>query len=159
MTYGNKSSAGVKDDPIAGAIRSKLDSTIVAPGLHIVATPIGNLADITLRALAVLTRADVIACEDTRVPGQLKSTFNLSAPLSSYHDHNAAAAGAALIKRLKGGDIVALVSDAGTPLISDPGYRLVGGAIAANIPVFSVPGPTACIAALVGAGLPTERCV
>ena len=122
MTYGDKSSAAVVGDPIAGAIRSKLDSTIVAPGLHIVATPIGNLADITLRALAVLTSADVIACEDTRVTGKLKSTFGLSAPLISYHDHNAAKAGAALIKRLKGGEIVALVSDAGTPLVSDPAF-------------------------------------
>ena len=157
MTYGDKSSVAVMGDPIAGAIRSKLDSTIVAPGLHIVATPIGNLADITLRALAVLRRADVIACEDTRVTGKLKSTFGLSAPLMSYHDHNAAKAGASLIKRLKGGDIVALVSDAGTPLISDPGYRLVSGAIDASIPVYSVPGPTASIAALVCAGLPTDR--
>ena len=157
MTYGDKSSADLMGDPIAGAIRSKLDSTIVAPGLHIVATPIGNLADITLRALAVLRRADVIACEDTRVTGKLKSTFGISAPLISYHDHNAAKVGASLIKRLKGGDIVALVSDAGTPLISDPGYRLVGGAIDADIPVYSVPGPTASIAALVCAGLPTDR--
>jgi 16S rRNA (cytidine1402-2'-O)-methyltransferase len=144
-------------DPIAGAIRSKLDSTVVAPGLHIVATPIGNLADITLRALAVLSRADIIACEDTRVTGKLKSAFGLSAPLVSYHDHNAAKAGASLIKRLKSGDIVALVSDAGTPLISDPGYRLVGSAIDADIPVFSVPGPSAVIAALVSTGLPTDR--
>jgi len=157
MTYGDKSSGEVRGDPIAGAIRSKLDSTIVAPGLHIVATPIGNLADITLRALAVLARADVIACEDTRVTGKLKSTFGLSAPLLSYHDHNAAKAGAVLIKRLKGGEIVALVSDAGTPLVSDPGYRLVCAAIDADIPVFSVPGPSAAIAALVSAGLPTDR--
>jgi 16S rRNA (cytidine1402-2'-O)-methyltransferase len=157
MTYGDKSSAAVKGDPIAGAIRSKLDSTIVVPGLHIVATPIGNLADITLRALAVLSRANVIACEDTRVTGKLKSAFGLSAPLISYHDHNAAKAGASLMKRLKDGDIVALVSDAGTPLISDPGYRLVGAAIDAHIPVFSIPGPTASIAALVSAGLPSDR--
>ena len=157
MTYGDKYSAAVMGDPIAGGIRSKLNSTIVAPGLHVVATPIGNLADISLRALAVLTRADVIACEDTRVTGKLKSTFGLSAPLLSYHDYNAAKAGGALIKRLKGGDVVALVSDAGTPLISDPGYRLVSSAIDADIAVFSVPGPTAVIAALVSAGLPTDR--
>ena len=157
MTYGDKYSAAVMGDPIAGGIRSKLNSTIVAPGLHIVATPIGNLADITLRALAVLTRADVIACADTRVTGKLKSTFGLSAPLLSYHDYNAAKAGGALIKRLKGGDIVALVSDAGTPLISDPGYRLVGSAIDADIAVFSVPGPTAAIAALGHVGCDGER--
>jgi 16S rRNA (cytidine1402-2'-O)-methyltransferase len=105
----------------------------------------------------VLTRADVIACEDTRVTGKLKSTFGLTAPLLSYHDHNADRAGAGLIKRLKGGEIVALVSDAGTPLISDPGYRLVGDAIDADIPVFSVPGPSASVAALVSSGLPTDR--
>ena len=154
---GDKTCADVVSDPIAGAIRSKLDSTIVVPGLHIVATPIGNLADITLRALAVLARADIIACEDTRVTGKLKSSFGLSAPLLSYHDHNAAKAGAVLIKRLKDGEIVALVSDAGTPLISDPGYRLVAAAIDADIPVFSVPGPSAAIAALVSTGLPTDR--
>jgi 16S rRNA (cytidine1402-2'-O)-methyltransferase len=157
MTYGDKSSAMVEGDPIAGAIRSKLDSTIVVPGLHIVATPIGNLADISLRALAVLAKADVIACEDTRVTGKLKTAFGLSAPLFSYHDHNADRAGPTLIKRLKGGDIVALVSDAGTPLISDPGYRLVGDAVSAGIAVISVPGPSAAVAALVATGLPTDR--
>ncbi|MDC0033910.1 16S rRNA (cytidine(1402)-2'-O)-methyltransferase, partial [Alphaproteobacteria bacterium] len=153
----DKSWADMVGDPIAGAVRSKLGSATVMPGLHIVATPIGNLADITLRALAVLGRADVIACEDTRVTSKLKSVFGLTASLLPYHDHNAAKAGAALIKRLKNGEIVALVSDAGTPLISDPGYRLVGTAIGANIPVFSVPGPTATIAALVVSGLPTDR--
>lgn len=157
MTYGGKSDATAEGDPIAGAIRSKLDSATVLPGLHVVATPIGNLADITLRALAVLARADIIACEDTRVTGKLKSAFGLTAPLVSYHDHNADRAGPPLIKRLENGGIVALVSDAGTPLISDPGYRLVGDAVAANVPVFSVPGPSASIAALVGTGLPTDR--
>ena len=144
-------------EPIARAIRSKLESVAVEPGLHLVATPIGNLADITLRALAVLSRADVIACEDTRVTGKLKSAFGLSAHLVSYHDHNAARVGPALIRRLEDGQIVALVSDAGTPLISDPGYRLVGAAIAAGIPVTAVPGPSAALAALVASGLPTDR--
>jgi 16S rRNA (cytidine1402-2'-O)-methyltransferase len=157
MTYGDKSDAMAESDPIAGAIRSKLDSANVLPGLHVVATPIGNLADITLRALAVLARADVIACEDTRVTGKLKSAFGLTAPLVSYHDHNAGRAGPPLIERLESGGIVALVSDAGTPLISDPGYRLVRDAVAADVPVFSVPGPSASVAALVGAGLPTDR--
>jgi len=127
------------------------------PGLHIVATPIGNLADITLRAVATLARADVIACEDTRVTGKLKTAFGFTAPLLPYHDHNAATAGPALMKRLESGDIVALVSDAGTPLISDPGYRLIKAAIGSGVPVFSVPGPSAALAALVGAGLPTDR--
>lgn len=157
MTCDDKSNPALGSDPIAAAIRSKLTSTIVSPGLYIVATPIGNLADITVRALAVLARADIIACEDTRVTAKLKSAFGISTSLVSYHDHSAAKVGGSLIKRLKDGQIVALVSDAGTPLISDPGFRLVGGAIESNIPVFTVPGPSAAVAALVSAGLPTNQ--
>ena len=144
-------------ETIVEAIRSKLKTVAVEPGLHLVATPIGNLADITLRALATLARADAIACEDTRVTGKLRSAFGLTAKLIPYHDHNAARAGPEIIGRLKDGQIVALVSDAGTPLISDPGYRLVGAAIAAGIDVVSVPGPSAALAALVASGLPTDR--
>jgi 16S rRNA (cytidine1402-2'-O)-methyltransferase len=144
-------------DPIAEPIRSKLETVIVEPGLHIVSTPIGNLADITLRALAVLSRADVIACEDTRVTGKLKAAFNLAAPLIPYHEHNAEKATPQIIRRLEEGQIVALVSDAGTPLISDPGYRLVGAAIVAGISIVAVPGPSAALTALVGSGLPTDR--
>lgn len=147
----------VGGDPIAEPIRSKLETVVVDPGLHIVSTPIGNLADITLRALAVLSRADVIACEDTRVTGKLKSAFGLSAPLVPYHEHNAVKATPKLIRRLEEGQIVALVSDAGTPLISDPGYRLVGASIAAGINIIAVPGPSAALAALVASGLPTDR--
>ncbi|MBT5046974.1 MAG: 16S rRNA (cytidine(1402)-2'-O)-methyltransferase [Rhodospirillaceae bacterium] len=156
-TCGDNPKAIVGGDPIAEPIRSKLETVVVDAGLHIVSTPIGNLADITLRALAVLSRADAIACEDTRVTGKLKSAFGLTAPLIPYHEHNAAKATPALIKRLEEGQIVALVSDAGTPLISDPGYRLVGAAIGAGINVIAVPGPSAALAALVASGLPTDR--
>ena len=144
-------------DPISAAMGSKLSGATIDPGLHIVATPIGNLADITIRALAVLARANVIACEDTRVTGKLKSAYGLTSKLTSYHDHNSSKVLPLLIQRLKEGQIVALVSDAGTPLISDPGYRLIRAAIGEGLAVFSIPGPTAALAALVGSGLPTDR--
>ena len=155
--WNDNPNADVGGDPIVEPMRSKLETVAVDPGLHIVSTPIGNLADITLRALAVLSRAHVIACEDTRVTGKLKSTFGLTAPLFPYHEHNAAKATPRLIERLEQGQIVALVSDAGTPLVSDPGYRLVGAAIEAGVPVIAVPGPSAVLAALVASGLPTDR--
>lgn len=129
----------------------------LAAGLYLVATPIGNAADVTLRALAVLGGADVIACEDTRVTSKLLALHGLSRPLIPYHDHNADRVGPRLIERLKGGEIVALVSDAGTPLVSDPGYRLVKAAIEAGIRVIPIPGPSAALAALVVSGLPTDR--
>jgi len=144
-------------DPNFAPGASKYASPAIPAGLHLVATPIGNLADITLRALATLRRADVIACEDSRVTGKLKAAFGLSAPLVPYHDHNAARAGPKLMERLERGEIVALVSDAGTPLVSDPGFRLVRDAIEAGIAVMAVPGPSAALAALVTSGLPTDR--
>ena len=122
-----------------------------------VATPIGNAADITLRALDILGSADFVACEDTRVTGRLLHLHGLSRPLVAYHDHNAARALPAVIERLKNGEKVALVSDAGTPLVSDPGYRLVRAAIDAGIEVAAVPGPSSVTAALSIAGLPTDR--
>ncbi|NKB20383.1 MAG: 16S rRNA (cytidine(1402)-2'-O)-methyltransferase [Alphaproteobacteria bacterium] len=136
---------------------SKLSATHIDPGLHIVATPIGNLSDITLRAIAVLCAADAIACEDTRVTGKLKSEFGLTAQLIPYHEHNAERATPALIERLNSGEIVALVSDAGTPLVSDPGYRLVNAALDSGIKVIPVPGASAPLAALSVSGLPTDR--
>jgi 16S rRNA (cytidine1402-2'-O)-methyltransferase len=129
----------------------------VAPGLHIVSTPIGNLADITLRALATLAAADLIACEDTRVTRKLVDRYAISTPLTPYHDHNAAAARPKLLQRLAEGAALALVSDAGTPLLSDPGFKLVRAAQEAGHNVTVLPGASAPLAALVVAGLPTDQ--
>ena len=126
-------------------------------GLHLVATPIGNLRDITLRALETLAAADVIACEDTRVTRQLLDHYGIATPLTPYHEHNAAAARPKLLARLAAGEAVALVSDAGTPLVSDPGFKLVRAAREAGHTVSAVPGASAALAALTVAGLPTDR--
>ena len=127
------------------------------PGiLYIVATPIGNLEDITLRALRILREVDWIACEDTRQTRKLLEHFGIVKPMMSYYEHNEAARAAELIERLQTGVSVALVSDAGTPLISDPGYRLVEAAIAAAITVVPIPGVSAAVSALSAAGLPTD---
>jgi 16S rRNA (cytidine1402-2'-O)-methyltransferase len=123
--------------------------------LYIVATPIGNLEDITLRALRVLKEADLIACEDTRHTRKLLSHFQISKPTVSYHEHNEHERAGELINKLEGGLNVALVSDAGTPLISDPGFRVVTDAIARGISVVPIPGPSAVIAAMSASGLPT----
>jgi 16S rRNA (cytidine1402-2'-O)-methyltransferase len=127
------------------------------PGLYLVATPIGNLTDITLRALEVLAGADVIACEDTRVTRKLTERYGIATPLTQYHEHNAAEARPKLLARLAEGQAVALVSDAGTPLISDPGYKLVGAAYEAGHAVTALPGASAVLTALNVAGLPTDR--
>jgi 16S rRNA (cytidine1402-2'-O)-methyltransferase len=127
------------------------------PGLYLVATPIGNLRDVSLRALEILAAADVIACEDTRVTRKLTAHYAIATPLTPYHDHNAATALPKLMARLAQGASVALVSDAGTPLVSDPGYRLVRAAQAAGHPVTTAPGASAVLAALAVAGLPTDR--
>ena len=127
------------------------------PGLHIVATPIGNLSDITLRALAALAGADLIACEDTRVTRKLLDRYGITTPLTPYHDHNAATARPKLLRRLAEGAAVALVSDAGTPLISDPGFKLVRAAHEAGNAVSTLPGASAPLAALAVAGLPTDE--
>jgi 16S rRNA (cytidine1402-2'-O)-methyltransferase len=129
----------------------------LAPGLHLVATPIGNLRDITLRALEVLAAADLIACEDTRVTRKLLDHYGIATPLTPYHEHNAAEARPRLLARLAGGGTVALVSDAGTPLISDPGFKLVREAREAGLTVTALPGPSATLAALTVCGLPTDR--
>lgn len=126
-------------------------------GLYLVATPIGNLADITLRALWVLQLADVIFCEDTRVTRKLLSAYGISARLLAYHEHNAQEAGAQVLEFLAAGKRVVLVSDAGTPLISDPGYRLVRDAHTAGHYVTSLPGASSVLLALTLAGLPTDR--
>ena len=124
--------------------------------LYIVATPIGNLEDITLRALRVLHEVEWIACEDTRQTRKLLEHFGITKPLVSYHEHNETGRAAELVEKLAGGGSGALVSDAGTPLVSDPGYRLVHGAIAAGIRVVPIPGPSAAVGALSAAGLPTN---
>ncbi len=129
----------------------------LSPGLHVVATPIGNLADISLRALATLAAADAVVAEDTRVTKKLLAHYGIATPLVAYHEHNAAVMRPHLLARLASGATLALVSDAGTPLISDPGYKLVAAAVAADIPLTSVPGASAVLAALVVAGLPTDR--
>ncbi len=129
----------------------------LAPGLHIVATPIGNLGDITLRALQALAGADLIACEDTRVTRKLLDRYAIATPLTPYHDHNAAKARPMLLRRLAEGAAIALVSDAGTPLVSDPGFKLVRAAQEAGYPVTALPGPSALLAALTVAGLPTDQ--
>ena len=127
--------------------------------LYIVATPIGNLEDITLRALRVLKEADIIAAEDTRHTQKLLSRFDIHTPLTSYHDHNKEEKAPILVSRLLEGKSIALVSDAGTPGISDPGYFLINLAIDQKVPVVPIPGATAAIAALSVSGLPTDRFV
>jgi 16S rRNA (cytidine1402-2'-O)-methyltransferase len=128
-----------------------------APGLYLVATPIGNMGDITYRAVEVLAAADLVACEDTRVSGGLMTRLGLDRPLTPYHEHNAEKARPALIERLKEGAIIALVSDAGTPLVSDPGYRLVRACVAEGIAVTALPGASAVITALQLSALPNDR--
>jgi len=126
------------------------------PGLYLVATPIGNLGDITLRALAALARADVLYCEDTRHSGTLLAHFSMARGLRPYHEHNARRERPRILAQLTQGKAVALISDAGTPLVSDPGYKLVRDALAAGHPVISLPGPSALLAALTTAGLATD---
>jgi 16S rRNA (cytidine1402-2'-O)-methyltransferase len=126
-------------------------------GLYLVATPIGNLGDVTLRALETLAAADLVACEDTRVTARLLERYGIRTALTPYHDHNAAAARPKILARIRDGAAVALVSDAGTPLVSDPGYRLVRAAQDEGFAVTAVPGPSAVLAALAVAGLPTDR--
>ncbi|MSO64347.1 MAG: 16S rRNA (cytidine(1402)-2'-O)-methyltransferase [Alphaproteobacteria bacterium] len=127
------------------------------PGLYVAATPIGNLADVSDRLRRILGHVDLVACEDTRVTGRLLAHLGLRADLIAYHDHNAAAVRPRIITQLKEGRSVALVSDAGTPLISDPGYRLVRQAHEEGLRVVAIPGPSAVTAALAVAGLPTDR--
>jgi len=144
----SKSGDDPDDTPAAKALTA---------GLYVVATPIGNLEDMSARAITTLRAADVIACEDTRVTAVLLRRFGITTSMTPYHDHNAERVRPMLLRRLSAGERVALVSDAGTPLLSDPGYRLVQACAEANIPVVPVPGPSALLAALVTAALPTDR--
>jgi 16S rRNA (cytidine1402-2'-O)-methyltransferase len=146
-------------DALAQAVQAALEKEragALAPGLYLVATPIGNLTDMTLRGLAVLARADLVCCEDTRHSQKLTSHYGIGAKLSPYHDHNAQRERPKLLQMLSDGARIALISDAGTPLISDPGYKLVREAAAQGSAVYAVPGASAVTAALSVSGLPTD---
>ncbi len=136
--------------------QAEMPARPLAAALYLVATPIGNLGDVTLRALETLAAADVLACEDTRVTRTLLARYGIRQRPVAYHEHNAAEAGPRLLAALQQGRSVALVSDAGTPLVSDPGFRLVEAVRAEGIPVVPVPGPSAALAALTASGLPTD---
>lgn len=145
------------DNPtyIIGAARFEAEP--LAPGLYVVATPIGNLGDITVRALSTLAAADTVLCEDTRTSGKLMERFAIRTKLYPYHEHNAQKVRPQIIERLKQGATIALISDAGMPLVSDPGYRLVKEAAELGIPVTACPGASAVLTGLALSGLPTDR--
>lgn len=143
--------------PSYAAFGSRLEAEPLAPGLHIVATPIGNLKDISFRALSTLAAADAVLAEDTRTSKTLLAHYGIATPLLPYHEHNAAQMRPKILERLRQGGRLALISDAGTPLVSDPGYKLVAELVAEGLPVTGIPGPSAVLAALVLAGLPTDR--
>src|SRR6201994_3919934 len=154
--YGSEPSSGSTDRTfsLGGHV---LTAPKAAPGLHLVATPIGNLGDITLRALETLAAVDIIACEDPRITRRLTERYAISALLKPYHEHNAALARPKILERLAQGASIALVSDAGTPLISDPGFKLVREVCAAGFQVIALPGPSSVLTALAVAALPTDR--
>jgi 16S rRNA (cytidine1402-2'-O)-methyltransferase len=144
---------------IVTSAASQLDALLqqgLSPGLHIVATPIGNLGDISLRALAAVSCADRLLCEDTRRARRLLSHYGIRRELQVYEDHSAERVRPRVLDWLRAGESVALISDAGTPLISDPGFKLVREAVEAGLPVFALPGPVAAVAALSVSGLPTD---
>src|SRR5579864_3729536 len=128
----------------------------LAPGLYLVATPIGNLEDITLRAIRILKQVDLIACEDTRQTQKLLNHYGIEKSTISYHEHNEASRAAELVEKLAKGARIAIVSDAGTACIADPGFRLVSLAIERGVSVVPIPGPAAFVAALVASGLPID---
>jgi 16S rRNA (cytidine1402-2'-O)-methyltransferase len=133
------------------------DAAKLAPGLYITATPIGHLGDVTLRALSTMAAVDVLLCEDTRTTGKLLERYAIRTKLMPYHEHNAERVRPAIMKALTEGQAYGLVSDAGMPLVSDPGYRLVNDCVAGNIPVTAIPGASAVLTALALSGLPTDR--
>ncbi len=140
----------------AGALEAELAKPL-GPGLYLVATPIGNLADISLRALATLARVDAVYCEDTRHSRKLLGHFGFSGELHAYHEHNAARERPRILARIRAGQSVALICDAGTPLVSDPGHKLVREVREAGFQVHAIPGACAALSALTSAGLPTDR--
>src|ERR1017187_1336163 len=153
---------GTEGEPVSrnrtfSVARHSMTAPKPVPGLHLVAPPIGNLGDITLRALETLAGVDIIACEDTRITRRLTERYAITAQLKPYHEHNAALARPKILEKLAQGASIALVSDAGTPLISDPGFKLVREACAAGHSVIALPGPSSVLAALAVAALPTDR--
>src|SRR6195256_1757296 len=154
--YGSEGETGpgLRTFAVAGHV---LTAPKAVPGLHLVSTPIGNLGDITLRALETLAGVDIIACEDTRITRRLTERYSISALLKPYHEHNAALARPKILEKLAEGASIALVSDAGTPLISDPGFKLVREVCAAGHAVIALPGPSSVLSALAVAALPTDR--
>lgn len=151
--------AQARDEAVSAAVGHEFARQLAPPlpgGLYLVATPIGNLGDITLRALAVLARADVIYCEDTRHSAKLLNHFAIRAPTRPLHDHNEDAELPRILSDLEARKAVAVISDAGTPLISDPGFKLVRAAAAARLPVTAVPGASAALTAMAVSGLPTD---
>jgi 16S rRNA (cytidine1402-2'-O)-methyltransferase len=162
---GTSTGSGERGEPSEVAQQSKPERAelaarpgeLPAPGLHLVATPIGHLGDISKRALTVLRSVDRILCEDTRVTTKLLARYGIYGRLEPYHDHNAERVRPAILAALRGGERLALVSDAGTPLLSDPGYKLVRAAIAEDLPVTAEPGPSASLTALILSGLPPDR--
>jgi 16S rRNA (cytidine1402-2'-O)-methyltransferase len=136
---------------------ARVPASPLAPGLYVVSTPIGNLADVTLRALTILAGADLILAEDTRVSHTLLARYGIETPLAPYHEHNAAEARPRALQRIAEGQALALISDAGTPLVSDPGFKLVAEAVTQGFAVAAAPGPSAALAALCVAALPTDR--
>ncbi|HET9231038.1 MAG TPA: 16S rRNA (cytidine(1402)-2'-O)-methyltransferase, partial [Vitreimonas sp.] len=147
----------IPEESAPNRIGARQPSPPLEAGLYVVATPIGNLRDITLRALDVLGAAGRVYAEDTRVARKLLDAYGLRPRLGSYHEHNAETARAEILAALEAGESVALISDAGTPLVSDPGFKLVRSAIEAGHRVFPIPGASALLAGLVVSGLPTDR--
>lgn len=143
--------------PVSARPHPAPDGTLVTGALHVIATPIGNANDVSVRALAALQAVDIVACEDTRVTSKLFTRHSIHTRLCPYHEHNAEKVRPGLIKRLKDGETVALVSDAGTPMVSDPGYKLVRACIEEGVPVTALPGASSVMTALVLSGLPTDR--
>ncbi|MGL4325281.1 MAG: 16S rRNA (cytidine(1402)-2'-O)-methyltransferase [Beijerinckiaceae bacterium] len=143
--------------PAYTAFGLTMEAERLHPGLHVVATPIGNLSDISFRALQTLAAADAVLAEDTRVTKTLLAHYGISTPLIAYHEHNAERLRPEIMRRLAEGQALALVSDAGTPMVSDPGYKLAEDAIAAGVRVTGIPGASAVLAALMVAGMPTDR--
>ncbi len=156
----NSCSGETDDQPVAPAGSEEVKPTAhtlsAMPGLYLVGTPIGNLEDITLRALRVLKEVDLIACEDTRHTQKLLNHYGIAASVASYHEHNESARAAELVRKLEQGTRIALVTDAGMPGLSDPGFRLICVALEHQIPVIPIPGPSAFLAALAASGLPTD---